>query len=131
MRKYLLDTDILIDYFKLKAEATDLIGSLLNKHPMAISVLSIAELRAGWTPQVAAKHLPRLSDLFVIEPVIARIAAQAGTWQQEYKPKGVTLHTVDTLIAATAYLHNCCLITKNRKDYPMPEVQLYPWDANA
>lgn len=125
MTKYLLDTDILIDYFKLKEEATGFIGSLLNKQLMAISVLSIAELRAGWTPQLAAQHLPRLYDLFVIEPVIPSIAAQAGTWQQEYKPKGVTLHTVDALIAATAYFHGFCLVTKNTKDYPMPELRLY------
>lgn len=125
MTHYLLDTDILIDYFKLRKEATGFIGELLNKHPMAISVLSVAELRAGWTPHLAAQHLPRLYDLFTIEPVIPGIAEQAGRWQQEYKPKGITIHTVDALIAATAYLHDFCLVTKNTKDYPMPELQLY------
>jgi predicted nucleic acid-binding protein len=125
MTKYLLDTDILIDYFKLKPAAVDLVGHFLNRHHMGISVLSVTEIRSGWTPQQAEKHLPRLYDLFTVEGVSTAIAEQAGMWRSVYKPKGITLHTVDTMIAATALLHQYWLVTKNTKDYPMPELRLY------
>jgi predicted nucleic acid-binding protein len=46
-------------------------------------------------------------------------------WRQEYKSKGVNLGTPDTVIAATAYVHNYPLLTNNTKDYPMPELALY------
>jgi len=60
-----------------------------------------------------------------VVPVSREIAEQAGIWRQEYKTKGVTLGTVDTVIAATAYLNDYPLLTNNVKDYPMPELTLY------
>ena len=36
-----------------------------------------------------------------------------------------SLGTPDTVIAATAYLHDYPLLTNNTKDYPMPELTLY------
>jgi predicted nucleic acid-binding protein len=58
-------------------------------------------------------------------PVTKEIAEQAGIWRQEYKSKGKQLGTPDTVIAATAYLHDYSLVTNNTKDYPMPELKLY------
>ena len=52
------------------------------------------------------------------------IAEQAGIWRQEYKSKGQSLGTPDTVIAATAYLSDFLLVTNNVKDYPMPELKL-------
>ena len=37
----------------------------------------------------------------------------------------VSLGTPDTVIAATASLHDSPLLTNNAKDYPMPELTLY------
>jgi predicted nucleic acid-binding protein len=60
-------------------------------------------------------------------PVAKEIAEQAGIWRQEYKSQGLTLGTPDTVIAATAYLHDYSLVTNNAKDYPMPELKLYKY----
>jgi predicted nucleic acid-binding protein len=65
----------------------------------------------------------------MVEVVTKEIAQQAGTWRQEYKKQGRQFSTPDTVIAATAYLKNCTLVTKNAKDYPMPQLQVYPWEA--
>ena len=43
------------------------------------------------------------------------IAEQAGKWRWEYKSKGLSLGTPDTVIAATAYLHAYPLLTNNAK----------------
>lgn len=36
----------------------------------------------------------------------------------------MTLTVTDTLIAAVAIARGCTLVTANRKDYPMTEIQL-------
>jgi predicted nucleic acid-binding protein len=60
-------------------------------------------------------------------PVSKEIAEQAGKWRQEYKGRGQSLGTPDTVIAATAYLADSPLVTNNAKDYPMPELKLYKY----
>jgi len=60
-----------------------------------------------------------------VVPVSREIAEQAGIWREEYKNKGLSLGTVDRVIAATAYLNDYPLLTNNVRDYPMPELTLY------
>jgi predicted nucleic acid-binding protein len=122
---YLFDTDVMVDFFKHKPYATALIGKLSKNVTLALSAITIAELRSGWTKKEAEFHLPRLYALCSIVLVTKEIAEQAGKWRQEYKGQGQSLGTPDTIIAATAYLHDYPLITHNTKDYPMPELMLY------
>ena len=122
---YLIDTDVLIDFFKHKTSAKILIADLSEQAPLAISTLTITELRSGWTKEQADFLLPRLYALCSVVPVTKEIAEQAGIWRQEYKSRGLSLGTPDTVIAATAYLYNYSLVTSNAKDYPMPELKLY------
>jgi len=122
---YLIDTDVMIDFFKHKDPAESPIVSLSQQSTLTLSTLTITELRSGWTSKQADFLLPRLYALCTVVPVSREIAQQAGVWRQEYKTKGVSLGTVDTVIAATAYLNDYPLLTNNVKDYPMPELTLY------
>ena len=122
---YLIDTDVLINFFKHKNPAKILIAGLSEQATLAISTLTITELRSGWTKEQADFLLPRLYALCSVVPVTKEIAEQAGIWRQEYKSRGLSLGTPDTVIAATSYLSNFPLVTNNAKDYPMPELKLY------
>jgi len=122
---YLVDTDVLIDFFKHREPATGLIAKLNEDAALALSTLTITELRSGWTSKEADFFLPRLYALCAVVPVTKEIAEQAGNWRQEYKRKGLSLGTPDTVIAATAYVNNYPLLTNNAKHYPMPELTLY------
>jgi predicted nucleic acid-binding protein len=122
---YLIDTDVMIDFFKQKNPAKDLIIALSKQNTLSLSSLTIVELRSGWTNEEANFFLPKLNALCSILPVSAEIAEKAGQWRHEYKTKGQQLGTVDTVIAATAYLADSPLVTNNIKDYPMPELTLY------
>src|SRR3954454_15287814 len=122
---YLLDTDVMVDFFKHKEQATSLLSRLNRTSLLAISTITIAELRSGWTSEEAEFLMPRLYALCTVMPVTKEIAEQAGKWRQEQRKKGVSLGTPDTLIAATAYLSSHMLITNNAKDYPMHEVRLF------
>lgn len=123
--KYLLDSDELISYFNKWPETTKRVNTMLLSFEVAISTISITEIRAGWTKEIAAERMPRLYSLLSVYNVTTDIAEQAGVWRQSYKTKGIQLSTQDTIIAATAYLNDYCLVTNNTKDYPMPELNLY------
>jgi tRNA(fMet)-specific endonuclease VapC len=122
---YLINTDVLINFFKHKDPAKTLIADLSEQATLAISTLTITELRSGWTKEQADFLLPRLYALCSVVPVTKEIAEQAGVWRQEYKSRGLSLGTPDTVIAATAYLNDYSLVTNNAKDYPMQELKLY------
>ena len=128
---YLIDTDVMVDFFKHKDPAKGLIARLSKHALLALSTLTITELRSGWTKEQANWLLPpnwllpRLYALCSVVPVTKEIAEQAGIWRQEYKSRGQSIGTPDTVIAATAYLNDYSLVTNNAKDYPMPELKLY------
>lgn len=122
---YLLDSDILIDFFKLKEPAIDIIQEVNTTGKIAISTVTITELRSGWKRSEANRLLQQLYNMCIIKPVTKEVAEQAGIWRQEYSAKGLQLNTVDTIIAATSIIYNYCLVTNNTKDYPMPEINLY------
>ncbi|MEK7517938.1 MAG: type II toxin-antitoxin system VapC family toxin [Patescibacteria group bacterium] len=126
MTSYLLDSDILMDFFKKKEEAVDLITKLIDKGNLFTSILSVAELRAGWSKKQAEFFLQRFYNLVEIKNITKEIAELAGKFRWEYKERGITLPTIDTLIAATAITEDCQLVTRNKKDFPMPQLKLYP-----
>ena len=126
MKTYLIDSDVLIDFFKRRDEAVVLVEELGKIGDIAISALSVAELWSGWTEKDAAIYLPQLYNIALVIPVSDEIAEQAGAYRETYKRKGIVLPTIDALIAATAILYSYCLVTRNRKDYPLPELDLYP-----
>jgi predicted nucleic acid-binding protein len=88
---YLIDTDVLIDFFKHKDPAKTLIARLSKHAVLALSTLTITELRSGWTKGQANWLLLRLYALCAVMPVTKEIAEQAGIWRQEYKSRGQSI----------------------------------------
>lgn len=125
MTGFLIDSDILMDFFKKKKEVVELVIKLSREGRLAISILSIAELRSGWSREEAKFFLPRLRELVKIQDVTIKIAELAGGLRYEYKRKGINLPMNDTLIAGTAIVEEYQLVTRNKKDYPMPQIKLY------
>ena len=92
---------------------------------LAASVLSITELRSGWAVGATEFFLPRLYKLMLIWEITREIAELAGKFRQEYKSKGILLPVIDVLIASTAIVSGSELVTRNKKDFPMPEIKFY------
>lgn len=126
MTQFLLDTDILVDFFKKRLYAQHLLTNLKEKGDLFISVLTVSELRAGWTEEEASYFLPKLYVLAKRASITDEIAERAGAMRQVYKSRGVSLPTIDTLIAATSIIGNYQLVTNNKKHYPFSEIRLYP-----
>lgn len=127
MNTFLIDTDILIDFFKNRPYAVSLLTQLRSEGTIALSILSVSELCAGWNEQERDFFLPRLYASFQKKYLTDAIAERAGAFRHRFASGGKTLPSIDTLIAATAIIEGCMLVTHNTKDYPMPELSLYRW----
>jgi predicted nucleic acid-binding protein len=112
----LLDTDILVDFFRGHSKAV----AFVNAHPARIILSSIvvAELFAGVKGDAEQAALENFIFLFRVVPVSAEIAKAGGLYKRDYgKSHGVGL--ADAILAATAEAENAELKTLNTKHYPM------------
>lgn len=125
MATYLLDTDIIIDVLNDKRDRPNLLQGLVAAgHLLACCSISITEVYAGLRSGEEQKTSNFLQSLkyYSIDFAVARLA---GTLKREYGKKGKSLNLADTTIAAVAIQNGLPLITGNRKDFPMRELQLY------
>lgn len=121
--RYLLDTDVLIDFLNDQKYANQLIPVLVNKGPLYMSVITVAELRAGFNQKQADFYLPKLYDMATVLDLDRKLAELGGEFRKKYNKS-----IADMLIAATATMSKCQLVTRNKKDFSMSEVKLYPME---
>ncbi len=124
MAYYLLDTDAIIDYLAGVAGSVKLIQELYDRGDfLGVCDVVIAEVYSGLRPQDREKGQKLLSACSFLSTE-AEDARLAGGWRYEYARRGVTLSTADVLVAATAYGHKAMIVTGNKDDYPMDEVDI-------
>ena len=124
--KLLLDTSVLIDVLRLRNKRSEWLARLVREgHTLSTSTLNIAEVYAGMRAAEETRTEAFLSGLEVYE-LSATSARQAGKLKNTWAGKGRTPALADMIVAAVAIERGCALLTDNRKDFPMPEVRLYP-----
>lgn len=113
----LIDTDIAIDFLRGDSYAQPLMGGLWSSGQAMISVLTVYELSAGMRDaEKVVTH--NFIDACTVEPVTPEIACKGGELYRHYRAKGVTLTSLDCLIAATALVKGYKVATRNVKHYP-------------
>ncbi len=132
---YLLDTNA-VSELRRPLRLTKL-DDLIKNQPLGslyISVLTVGELRKGFVKlqrkeEIRSANLASWIDGVIsfygerILPVNMQIAMQ---WAQISAVR--TLPTIDTLLAATAIVHDLTLVTRNTKDFTDTGVKiLNPW----
>lgn len=120
---YLFDTDVLIWILRGNKQTIKKASQLKDKQPIAISVISIAEIFKNiFSSELNTTE--KFLDSHVILQVTKQIAKQAGLYWQDYHPelKGLTL--TDCLIAATVKENNASLVTLNTKHFPMKDIEI-------
>jgi len=126
MAAYLVNTNILVLALRRKQGKWELLRGLVAAGAtLGCSAITIGEVYAGMRPHERAATEALLAELDCYDVTI-EIARSAGLLRNEWKAQGQTLAPDDTLIAATAIAHRLILLTNNRKDFPMPELNLYP-----
>jgi predicted nucleic acid-binding protein len=115
----LLDTNIIVDVLRGRAEAVDVVRSrVANGDELCISVLTRFELRAGARPNelnALAEHLALYDEIDVDRD----IAEQAGEFANTYRRSHTAIDPIDYIVAASAQLHAHELLTLNVKHFPM------------
>jgi predicted nucleic acid-binding protein len=124
--KLLLDTSVLIDVLRARNQRRELLADLARAgHTLATTVLNVAELYSGMRPGEEARTESFLCGLLCYE-LSGTTARLAGKWKFAWSQKGRILALADAIVAAIATEQHCQLLTDNRRDFPMPEVRLYP-----
>ncbi len=116
MEPLIVDTDILIDYFRNHADAVTFLEA--DPQRVRLSVITVAELYQGVFEGHERRALETLLEKLSLLPVTPEIAEQAGLWSRDYY-RSHRLALTDCLIAATSKVHGLRLATLNRKHYPM------------
>jgi predicted nucleic acid-binding protein len=125
MSAVLVDTDVVIEVLRGRDRALLSRWTALGSGTDAVlySPVTVAELWHGVRPAEEALVL-QLLDTIISLPIDAQIGRRAGEYLRRFhKSHGV--ETSDALIAATAAVHSCALWTRNRKHYPMRDIELY------
>lgn len=120
-----MDSDILIEVSRARNPAilTRWQQLSLGDAPVMCSPVTIAEIWHG-ARAAEAGILNALFAALICVPVDAEIGTQAGQYLRQYR-KSHSVELGDALIAATAVVHGLALWTRNRRHYPMKEIEFY------
>ncbi|MBA2652480.1 MAG: type II toxin-antitoxin system VapC family toxin [Tatlockia sp.] len=135
---YLLDTNIISELVKQIPNQLVLkwVDSIDNEN-LYISVIALGEIRKGVAGIQDSKRQEKISYWLEIElpryfedrilDIDLKIADMWGRLQSQNK--AFTLPAIDGLIAATAYVHNLILVTRNTKDFLHSAIKMInPWE---
>ena len=124
MKTVLLDTDILIEVLRQRDEAILEEWRLLGRDAVLVlyTPVTTAELWHGLRHGEEAAVSKVLEKLICV-PLDAEIGRRAGSYLRQFH-RSHGLGFGDALIAAAAAVHGCALWTRNRKHYPMKDIEL-------
>lgn len=120
----LVDSDVLIAHLRGVVAARDWLVSARKDGPLAISVVSTAELIGGMRT-AERREVWRLLASFRVQPATEVIARRAGDMMRRYRRSHNRIGLGDYLIAATADVQDLQLATLSVWHFPMFE-QLKP-----
>lgn len=126
--RLVVDTDVLIDYLRGRDQAVGFLESC--EEPLAMSVITIAELTAGVRDGTERQQLKDFIEAFEVLTLPKDVAVLAGLWRRQY---GLSHGTglADALIAASVEAGKATLVTLNRRHFPMLANVLVPYDKQG
>ncbi len=124
MKPVLLDTDILIEVLRQRDEAILEEWRRLGRNAELVlyTPVTTAELWHGLRPGEQAA-VSKILETLTCVPLDDEIGRRAGSYLRQFHGSH-GLGTGYALIAAAAAVHGCALWTRNRKHYPMKDIEL-------
>lgn len=125
--KYLVDTNIIIDYLRDYIPTVALVDKLLieTSAEVYLSAISNLELRLGSSimeEAVQEKINAFIARCYIID-ITLDVAVMAGDLKRERKAD-----ISDALIAASCIINDLTLVTRNRKHFKdIPMLKIYPF----
>lgn len=137
---YLLDTNVISE--RLKPKPNTGVVRWLDAHDdegYYLSVLTLGEIRKGI--ELQGDHRKKLRYIAWLEhslpaQFVDRIlgidAHVADQWGRMIAKMTGTIQMIDSLIAATALVHNLSVVTRNEKDFSLFPVEVInPWKSTS
>jgi predicted nucleic acid-binding protein len=123
--RYLLDSNVIIDFVRLVPSAVEVVQKLIGQEDICVCDVVLAEVIAGTFP--AAEERTRM----LIQPAsfleTSRAAAErAGHMRFSLARRGFQLSLADSLIAATANEHAATVVTRNVRHFEPTTVPILP-----
>ncbi|MCZ7627234.1 MAG: PIN domain-containing protein [Candidatus Methylomirabilis sp.] len=110
--KVLVDTSAWIEFFRgTPSTCGDKVGELLRRDRTCVTGLIIVELSRGAKGTRELRTLDELLRTVTSLEVSDDVYRKAGELSYRMARRGLTLGTVDAVIAATAIRHDCPLLT--------------------
>ncbi len=136
---YLLDTNVISELVRAKPEQS--VVAWFESVPntaLFLSALTLGEIRKGVEQlknSVRKEKLRIWLEVELIEWFDKRIltidAAIADRWGRLQAEMERTIPAIDSLIAATALHYDLRLVTRNKRDFNYPNLQIIsPWDKH-
>jgi predicted nucleic acid-binding protein len=112
-RLIVVDTDVIIDFFRDISPAAGVFSELISSERAAITTISVFELYAGIEGAKRLRQIETLVQEIIILPLNVIEAAMGGRIFTQLKSKGKLIGTQDILIAAICIANDLPLYTKN------------------
>ena len=112
-RLIVVDTDVIIDFFRDISPAANVFAALISVEKAAMTAISVFELYAGIEGAKRLTQIETLVQELVILPLNTLEAAIAGRIYTQLKSRGKLIGTHDILIAAICLANDLPLYTKN------------------
>ena len=124
MTAILVDTDVVVEVLRERDPVLleEWLRLASSSEPVFYSPVTAAELWRGARKKEEAAIGTLLSALTCV-PIDEEIGRRAGDYLRVYRASHGT-ELGDALIAATAAVHGCALWTRNRRHYPMKDIEL-------
>ncbi|MEX2300330.1 MAG: type II toxin-antitoxin system VapC family toxin [Bryobacterales bacterium] len=125
MTAVIIDSDVLIEVFRAKdTKILDRWAALIASNTVVLySPVTVAEVWHGARPSEHSATSALFSAL-ICSPIDEAVGKQAGEYLARYA-KSHHLELGDALIASAATRYPAQLWTRNRKHYPMTDVEFY------
>ena len=108
-----VDTDVIIDFFRDIAPASEVFSGLISLEKAAMTAISVFELYAGIEGAKRLRQIEALVQEITVLPLNAIEAAIGGRIYTQLRSKGKLVGTHDILIAAICVANDLPLYTKN------------------
>lgn len=117
----LFDTNAFVYAFAGYAEYANLLAQAVRKQKLFLSSLVYAELHAS-PIKAHGQKIDRLLSITNFISLDEEVSKLGGQLRQSLTKKKTKLILIDCLIAATAIVHGCALVTKNKKDFQFKDL---------
>lgn len=113
MEQYLIDTNVVSDYFSVSFSATGMtfMDNVINATPN-LSIISQIELLCWKADNATEQYVQNFITDSIVLDISPEVVDRCVTLR-----KGKKIKTPDAIIAATALAYNYTLITNNEKDF--------------